>query len=116
MIELLTLQEAKDHVRVTASNADSDIQFKIVQASAILLNYLKVPMDATVDDSPPTLPWLHTDFLGGHTTEGVPPWDIKAAAALIFGELYWKREGGEANPLSDTVKALLTRYRDPAMA
>lgn len=116
MIDLFTLEEAKQHVRVTASHSDNDIQFKILQATAILLNYIKVPLEATVDDSPTTLPWMHEDWMGGNPLTGEAPWDIKAAAILIFAELYAEREAGKSNPLSDSVKSLLHRYRTPAMA
>ncbi len=106
MIQLISLQEAKDQVHVTSAHADADIRFKILQASAILLNYIKVPLDATIDDSPLVLPWTETEV----------PWDIRAAALLIFAELWLNREGSLSNPLSPSVLALLHRYRDPAMA
>lgn len=114
MIQILTLEEAKGQVRVTATQSDSDIQFKILQATAILLNYLKVPMNASVEDSPVTLPWVADDF--GSETDDEVPWDIKAACALIFGSLYANREGENADPLSPAVRSLLARWRDPAMA
>lgn len=103
IIDLISLKDAKDHLRVTGINADGDIQSKILQASAIILNYLKVDIDA----SPQSLPW---DIDAG------VPWDIQAACALIVGELYWQREAGSNNVLSDTIKNLLRRWHTPAMA
>jgi hypothetical protein len=112
MIELISVEEARQHVRVATTAFDADIQFKILQATAILLNYLKVPSEASVDDSPLILPWTSVE----------PPWDIKAAALLIFGDLWQYREGSqisafrEFDPLSPAARSLLHRYRDPAMA
>lgn len=101
-IDLISLKDAKDHLRVTGVNADGDIQSKILQASAIIFNYLKVDPDA----SPYDLPWDGDDV----------PWDVQAACSLIVGELYWNREAGGNNVLSDTIKNLLRRYHDPTLA
>lgn len=103
MIDLIDLEEAKDHLRVTGTRFDADIQNKILQASAIIFNYLKV----NVNDSPLSVPWT-----------GAIPWDIKAACCLVVGILNRYRDDGEAeaDPLSPAVRSLLHRYRTPAMA
>lgn len=101
MIDLLDLQEAKDHLRMVSERFDGDIQVKITAASAILFNYIKVNPDA----SPLSVPWT-----------GDVPFDIKAACCLILGSLNKSREGEVADPLSPAVRALLHRWRDPAMA
>jgi hypothetical protein len=102
VIELITMEEARAHLRVTGTRADEDIQLKIIAAGAILLNYIKVDQD----ESPLSMPWGAEDV----------PWDIKAATMLILGELFAERESGKADVLSQAVKSLLHRYRDPAMA
>lgn len=102
MIDLISLEEAKHHLHLTGERYDVDIQNKIWQASAILFNYLKIDPD----ESPLSVPWAGDDI----------PWDIKASCALIVGELHMNREGSTANVLSDTVRALLHRWRDPAIA
>lgn len=102
MIAIISLEEAKQHLRVTSTHADDDIELKILAASAILLNYIKIDFE----DSPLSVPWGVAD----------PPWDIKASTMLILGELNMNREAKDADVLSPAVKALLHRYRDPAIA
>lgn len=102
MIDIIDLQEAKDHVRIVTSQFDSDISLKILQASAIMLNYLKIDLDG----SPLEFPWSGDDV----------PWDVKAATMLVFGDLWKNRESDVASPLSQAVKDLVRRWRDPAMA
>jgi len=103
MIDLITLEEAKAHLRETGSNADADIEQKIFTASAILFDYLKIDPDA----SPLSVPW---------GIENETPGVIKAAVCLMVGELYRNREAKDSDVLSDHVKRLLHRRRDPALA
>lgn len=102
MIELCSLNEVKHHLRITSDRQDGDIQLKIIQASAIILNYLKVD----VDESPLSVPWGSVDV----------PFDVHAVAMLITGELFLNREATTANVISPTVESLLRRWRSPAMA
>jgi len=102
MIAIISLLEAKQHLRKTSTHGDDDIELKILAASAILLNYIKIDIDA----SPLSVPW----------GEEEPPWDIKAATMLILGELNMNREAKDADVLSSAVRALLHRWRDPAIA
>lgn len=41
MSALVTLEQAKRHLRVTSSTSDDDIELKVEQASGIVLDYLK---------------------------------------------------------------------------
>lgn len=102
MIPLVGLDEAKEHLHITGTRFDADIESKILQASAIVFNYLKI--DAT---SPLSFPWD-----GG---EEEIPFDIQAACFLIIGKLNQDREGND-EILSPGIKSLLHRWRDPAMA
>lgn len=105
-IALVSLDQAKDHLRVTHDNDDEDIFSKVEQASAIVLDYLKLSVTPTdwgnlSGDSPPGT--------------GVPHL-IQAATLLILGELFKGRESSTVDVLSNAVKSLLHRYRDPALA
>lgn len=102
MIDIIDLQEAKDHVRIVTSQFDSDISLKILAASAMVINYLKIDLDG----SPLEFPWSGDDV----------PWDVKAATMLVFGDLWMNRESDTSNALSPAVKSLLHRWRDPALA
>jgi len=104
LISLVRLQEAKDHLRVTNTAADTDIALKIEIASEILMDYIKrkePPEEWMTDDSP--------------ITYVVPPL-VKGACLLILGELYMNREASVANVLPERLCALLERYRDPSFA
>jgi hypothetical protein len=107
---LVTLQEGKDHLRLTtpAGDAgDADLQLKLDAAEAVIVDYLKVPDPAT--------------FTGDAI--------VRAAVLLQFGALYrWRgddaetlaaraSEGytGEQGFLSPVVTALLQRKRDPTL-
>ena len=97
MSELITLESAKDHLRVDHDLDDGDIQNKIMEASAIVIDYLKL---IEIPES-----W-----------DPVAPEHIQAATKLILGELYRNRESSTADVLSVAVKSLLHRSRDPALA
>lgn len=90
---MITLDQAKYHLRVDGNHEDADIQTRLTLATAIVLDYLK-------DSAAPT-------------THGADV--IDAAILLVLGELYMNREGG-ADPLSPSVRALLERQREPTLA
>jgi len=97
MVALVTIGDVRDRLRIDAPDDDFDVQAMTEQATDIVVDYLKKP-----DHS-----W---------TSETVPP-RIKAAILLVVGRLYMDREGQlEGGILSDTVKALVHRDRDPAIA
>lgn len=107
MILLVSLDQVKLDRRITNNDHDDDLEMKILQASAIVMDYLKVttlasiPHVVTLDTSP--------------VTYTVPPL-VQAATLLVLGELFENREAGTANPISDAVVSLLDRFRDPALA
>ena len=98
MAALVTIDEARRHLNLTVSDmgADkgADIDGKAEAASEIVIDYIKRPDH-------------------GWTAETVP-FHVKAAILLVLGALVADREGGD--PLSDAVKGLLHRFRDPALA
>jgi hypothetical protein len=108
---LVTLQQAKDHLRRPASSADnSDLTLKIHAASAVVLNYLEE--GATFLDSAGDLP---VDSNGDALDV---PYEVQAATLLMVGELYMNRGGSENKTFSDSdlpapVKSLLYPLRVP---
>lgn len=108
MINLVTLAHAKSHLHVVDTDHDADIQFRIRQASEIIMDYLKLtePPDAWEldEDGVQTSPVVYT----------VPALH-QAACLLVLSELYENRESSTSDPLTDAVKNLLHRQRDPAM-
>lgn len=106
MINLVTLDRAKLHLRIALSNDDSnqDIMNKIAEASDIVMDYIKkktVPEEWVKSYSPELYE--------------VPPL-IQAAVLLVMGELYLNREASVVNVLNDSMGRLLNRYRDPSIA
>ena len=92
---LCTLDEAKTHLRVVDPASDADVMLKLLQASAIVVDYLKKPEDHGWD-------------------EFTAPQPVKAATLLVLSELYDQREGKDGIPLA--ARVLLERFRDPALA
>ena len=103
-MDLVTLDQAKMQLRIEDSLHDADIQMKIAQASAIVVDYLKyetVPPEDWLTGSPPVV--------------DVPEL-IQAATLLVISELYNNRETSTVNVISNAFVALLDRQRDPALA
>jgi len=90
---MITLDEAKRHLRVDHADEDADITLKLKFAGAIVL-----------------------DFIGENSTATTYSEDVIDAATLsVLGELYANREAS-ADPLSPSVKAVLARLRVPVFA
>ena len=110
MPEVITLAEAKRHLRITHADEDVDISDKLEAATQVIIDYLS-RRDAT---------WNAT--MDAWTAETIPK-SVRAAILVQLGELTAKR--GDEDPiaptpqpvsLSPTVMALLMRYRDPGVA
>lgn len=99
MAALVTAEEARIHLRLTDSDiGDADIAATVdlqrEAATEIVIDYIKRPDHGWTDEDVPFL--------------------VKAAILLTLGAIFDNREGGD--PLSEAVKSLLRRYRDPALA
>lgn len=89
---MISLIEAKSHLRVTHTDEDDDITLKLKLAIAIVQDFTGVD-----------LTWESNDI-------------ADAATLLVLGELYANREATNADPLSPSVKAVLGRLRRPVFA
>jgi hypothetical protein len=99
MATLVTLAQAKTHLRITDADHDVDIQAKVDQADGIIRNYLKAQNVAAWDET-------------------TAPKAVQAAALLMVGHLFEHR-GDDMEPdetLWKAIERLLIRYRDPALA
>lgn len=87
---MITLSEAKTHIRVTGTDDDTEITGMIAAAQAHVENYL-----------------------GKTYTAGAEPAPVKAACALLIGDLFENREAQTERPLSQnpTFCALLNPFR-----
>ena len=102
---LVTLTQAKTHLHITmpaGDPGDADIQLKLDQAEAIILDYLKGANGAAIG-------WIDP------TTVPLP---VTAAILLMLTRLYEQRGDDEEKDetLWKAVDRLLKRFRDPALA
>jgi hypothetical protein len=110
MPDVITLDEAKAHLRITTAQEDSDVQDKLDAATQIVIDYL------TRRDTD----WNTT--MDAWTSSTVPK-SVRAAILIQLGELYTRRgddptidQSPTPTSLSRTVMSLLMRYRDPGLA
>lgn len=105
----VTLQQAKDHLRVDTDAEDGDIGGKLLAAQSAVLNYLKIAtLDALAVGSPAVIP---------DNVDGV----VAAATLLMVGYFYRDRDADdnhewEQGYLPRPVTALLYPLRDPTVA
>lgn len=95
MPALVTTDEAKLRLRIDAPDEDSAIDSMLAEAEDIVIGYIKKPDHDWTDQT--------------------APFRIKAAILLVFGGLYEGR-GPETELLTEPVRTLLHRDRDPALA
>jgi hypothetical protein len=113
---LVSLKQAKDHLRVRADEHadDDDLILKIQGASSAVVNYLKSAANT----------FLNTDGEIETDANGDPvgvPFAVSAATLLMLGFLYKDRDDNADNAyeqgyLPKPVTALLYPLRDPACA
>jgi len=109
-VALVTLESAKRHCTVTHDLDDALIAEKIEQAEAIIFDYIEREDGF----------WI----TGGSPPES-PPKVLVAACLMVVAALYENREGYDGGPslssysmpepLGDSVKNLLRRFRTPAV-
>lgn len=113
MVMLVSLQQAKDHLRVDNSAEDNDLTLKIHAASGAVLNYIRNGADTFTDSSGEPILDSNGSPLG-------IPYEVQAATLLMTGFLHRLRdEDGEGafemGYLPKPVTALLYTHRTPAL-
>jgi hypothetical protein len=114
--ELVSLEQAKAHLRLVGTTEDEDIQLKLDQATALVLDYINQRVDETEAAA-----WAGT--IASWTDETAPP-QVQAAILIQCAELYRFRgdDAAQDEPklvygyLAPRVVNLLHRLRDPALA
>jgi hypothetical protein len=102
---LVDFDRAKRHVYASGTDDDDLILTKLEHAGSIVMDYMKLSATPAAWDVADTSP----------QEIEVPP-NVQAVTLLVLGSLYKDRESDTANVLSDTIKNLLRRLRDPALA
>jgi hypothetical protein len=101
MSDLVTLDEAKFHLRIDDTFSDVDLAEKITQASDIVTDYV----GTTAADGSTPADW---------TTDTVPP-RAKLATLLVLATIFASREGFD-DPLSCGALSVLARLRSPVLS
>lgn len=112
MDALVTLDQAKKHLKrpLGPSQEDDDLEMKVLQAQALVLEYLSDSTDAT---------WTAT--MDAWTDDNLPL-QVQAAILLQLGDLYRYRgdgpddTGSQNGDLATGVKRCLYRLRTPVVA
>lgn len=107
---LITVEQAVAHLRPAGDYNPDDLQLKMVQAEALVLDYLKIDEDALEE-----LAW---------DTDTDPAEDrgfaiAKAAILEVLTNLYFDRgdrDDPTDGPLTERVKRALSMRRDPSIA
>jgi len=114
---IVTLAQARAHLRLSAAEGATDLVDKLAAAEAVVLDYIRRPDDAD---------WTARieDWVAGATVSPAAevPLQIKAAILMQMAEL-WAFRGDDLDgpkreapgDLSPTIKALLYKFRDPAL-
>jgi hypothetical protein len=96
---LISLEEAKQHLKVDDAAEDTEIGNLVASASDMIMDYLKRTETGWDEATTPPL--------------------VKAATKIILSGLYDDREGTGAGDFfapNGAVARILARYRDPAIA
>lgn len=107
MIELVTLDEAKMHLRIDDDYGDSDLTLKIQGGSAAILSYIQGNRSLVVDDS-------------GNLIVGEPLTRVQTALLVLLGYLDRNRGGEEEEKLKQgelpfSVSMLIYDLRKPTI-
>jgi hypothetical protein len=111
---LVSLTQAKSHLRIDTSAEDTYLALMIRAASRSVIEYVRSGADAFTDSAGDVI----EDSAGDPT--GIPE-DVQAATLLLLGFLYRNRDENPANAfergyLPAPVTALLAPYRDPVLS
>lgn len=113
MVMLVSLTQAKDHLRVDTSDGDNDLTLKIHAASGVVLNYIRNGADAFTDSAGDAIEDSNGNPIG-------IPFEVQAATLLMLGYLYTNRDSDPdkaygLGTLPNDVTALLYPYRVPTL-
>lgn len=109
---MISLDDAKRHLRIDFEDDDVDIALKLTLARAIVGDYIggTIYQDVLIEDYA-----TEAEFDAAYQKATLRNNVVDAAILLVLGEIYANREA-QADPLSPTVKAILERLRMPSYA
>lgn len=107
---MITVDDARRHLRIDGTQDDAEIQKKMTLADAMILGYVG-HLRGDYADLTPTDDITLADARRFRHEEA-----LDAARLLAIGELWQNRESGSSDPLSPGVKNLLNLFREPGYA
>jgi len=114
MTMIVTLDQAKAHLRVTHDGDDEDITLKVHAASGAVINYLKSAADVFLDTSGEVL------GMSDSPPVSAAPKVVQQATLLLLGWMFSFREGDAdtftPGYLPAPIVSLLYPLRDPALS
>lgn len=115
---MITLTDARRHLRIDGTDHDTEIQQKLKEAIALAAVYVGAPTTP--------LPYDLQDSTGLTNAEAIAAYDAEAAlwqrrgmdaaVLLILGDLWASRESSSGDPLSAAVRNVLSLYRPTVFA
>lgn len=125
ILPLISMNLAKSHLRMTSNDLDGEIDTKIRLATAIVATHCKLTeIPASWISTTAPIPDVESDELVLSEDAGTSPpetlyirvpGDMQAALLFVLEGLF-NGVTDKSQLLSDTVKDLLTPFRDPTMA
>jgi hypothetical protein len=109
----VTLQQAKDHLRIDDDDSDDDLTLKITQAEAIITDLLKVD-PAMLEGSPPLFTSSSPELWSDRDLSVIQSSVLLVLSALYDDEI--NRTLADYMADGGVIALLLARLRDPALA
>lgn len=126
MIQLVTLDEAKMHLRITDDDQDADVTFRVMAASSAVLNYLNGARNLYVPEIDSNGDFVTDDdgyYVALEDSDGKQiRQEVKAATLILLADMYANREGAAGTvaaaylmAMPMPAQALLYPLRDPVI-
>lgn len=114
MALLVSLEDARAHLRIDTNDGDADLELKVKAASRAVLNYISNGADPFTDSTGE--PYEDSNGVSMDIPE-----DVQSATLFLVGYLDRNRDSDpdqafDRGYLPAPVCALLVHYRDPSMA
>lgn len=111
----ITLQQAKDHLRITDNLRDQAIRDAILEASALIKNYLGDASVYVIERDSDGDPIRDSNYEPITTGSNNVRYAVQAATKLLVGVLYDGHNLPDDNYLPAPVRALLYPLRSPVV-
>lgn len=115
---MITLTDARRHLRIDGTQDDAEIQQKLEEAIALAAVYTGASTAPPPFDLQDETALTNEELEAAYDAEAAL-WQrrgMDAAVLLIIGDLWMNRESSTGDPLSDAVKNVLALYKPVVFA